>query len=184
VPKWTKHSLNLLVFFSIAYQPYKCYDGKYSIKLLYLSELLLFFCSKQRNASYGVNSKHYAPAPPPKKPSFWLAKQIARICLRITLIIAQICREIAAHNDDLQWLGQDLQQAWWPTKALRFIGQLPLSAAYQNAHIRLRKERLCFSKPASTSTICGDERSFAANLFGGLRIKVRQFIYVYSPSQE
>lgn len=55
--------------FSIAYQPYKCYDGKYSIKLLYLSELL-FFGSKQRNASYGVKSKHYAPAPPPKKPSF------------------------------------------------------------------------------------------------------------------
>lgn len=115
-----------------------------------------------------------------KKPSFWLAKQIARICLRITLIIAQICREIAAHNDDLQWLGQDLQQAWWPTKALRFIGQLPLSAAYQNAHIRLRKERLCFSKPASTSTICGDERSFAANLFGGLRIKIRQFIFMFN----
>lgn len=72
---------------------------------------LLLFCSKQWNASYGVNNTLCSTI---KITSFWLAKQITPICFRIILIIAQICREIAVHNDFQQLRtinGQDLQQA-------------------------------------------------------------------------
>lgn len=139
---------------------------------------LLLFCSKQWNASYGVNNTLCSTI---KITSFWLAKQITPICFRIILIIAQICREIAVHNDFQQLRtinGQDLQQAplldgcifLLPSnKSAKIPRPIAFVSCISKCSYMLMERTIVFSKSASTSMICGDEWSFAASLFGGLR---------------
>ena len=129
---------------------------------------------------FDVMSFHSHFAPPPKITIFWLAKKISPTCsgdhLNHCTNLPRKSLSTTIFKKHGPWMGGTSYKlfAWWLYIFLRPSNKrakIPRPIAFVSWVLKrsymFTERTVVFSKAASTPMICGEEKSFAANLLGG-----------------